>query len=212
MTEEMRQETTETTTTEETTEPSLNSQAKDLPWVKELQKKAAKLQRLEEELETGKLRAGEAAKAAEIKKAEDEKRYEDALKLKDEEAASKIAALEKKALKAELSTALLGKGAKNSDGFFKVALAEYDSEKHESIEAYADSLKETYAEFFTDGRTPLTPPGRPPATIGSGTLTNEQIRALKTSDKREDRAKAVTYLEDYYDKNGKFPDGYVTGR
>jgi hypothetical protein len=194
-------------------DPSINAQAKQLAWVKSLQQDSARLKALEADVAAKESSAAEAARLEQIKLAEGEKRYEDAMKLKDAEAQTKIDALEKKVLKAELSTALLGKGSKNSDGFFKVAMAEYDSTKHASIDAYAESLKtnETYAGFFGESQAPPTPPGKLPATGGTGTLTNEQIKALKKSDKQEERSKAIRYLEDWWDKNGSLPPGYVSG-
>jgi len=194
-----------------------NADAKALPWVQELAKEAKELRQWKAEQLAEKEKAEENAKveAAKAKgdfdaalaeiKAASEKRIA--------ETEAKASEAHKKALAAEIKAALLATGANVTPGFVKVALAEYDPEKHESAEALAEALSKdsSYAGFYVDGeRKPKIPPVKTPTNNGTGALTNDQIRVLKASDKREDRAKATKYLADYFDEHGSLPPGYIT--
>lgn len=201
--------TTEGTVVPETTEPAetpqySNADVKNHPLFKKLTGQLAELQKADFDRK-------EAQKAAEknalLEKAKAEERYEDALKLQQEEHAAALAAYEAKITQAELRASLVASGAKATDGLLKVVAAEYDAEKHGTVDEYVDSLKasEDYAVFFkTSDRVPVPPPGKLPTTGIGVTLNKETIRAYESSDDPEKRKQARAYKREYYDKHGSF--------
>ena len=177
--------------------PSLNTQAKELPWVKEmaselttLRAERAERQRVEDE--------------AKQKKLEEEGKFKEALQV-EKDRASKA---EQNALSANIKAALHAKGAKVTDGLVKVAVAEYDSEKHESFDLFADSIlkDENYAGFLP---TAQEEPGKPKppvkASTGDNSVPIEQVKTWEKSTNRDDRQKARDFLRTYRLEHGKYP-------
>jgi hypothetical protein len=201
-------ETTEETQTTETTEEQAaefsNSDVKNHPLFQKLTGELAALQRADFERKEA---AAQAEKQALLEKAKSEERYEDALRIQQETAAAEVEALKQTALAAEMKAALLAQGAKASQGFFKVAMAEYNAETHGDVETYAESLKanEEYSVFFADqSRQALAAPGKLSAPGNSAVLTREQLRALEQSDEPEKRLQAINYKQAYFERHGSF--------
>ena len=182
-----------------------NADVKSNPLFLKVTKELAELRRAEEERAAAQDRE---QRDAALKLAQEEKRYEDALKLHREDADRELSELRNKALFAEIKATLLSKGAKASDGFYKVAMAEYDPEKHTSLDALADYLKtsEMYSQFFVSNqRAPLVPPSGQP--VSSAMNANwDEVKTWETSNDKTLRAKARTLLREYREQNGgKYP-------
>lgn len=141
---------------------SINSQAKDLPWVQNALKAEAELAKL-------KAAQAEAKQAAEREKAESEGRYKDALKMeqkKYEELAAKHAAEVKRL---SLTAAFSQAGLRDLRAA-KLFEEDYDPEK-ESAEQYVTRIKadEKNALYFSDPKQTRTPAEPTPAAgIGNG--------------------------------------------
>jgi len=187
---------------------SINSQAKELQWVKDM---GAELKALKD-----KDAAREAADADAASKAEQDKltaagKFDEAKalyeqRIKDTDATHK-AELAKRDLKAELAMA----------GFEKrgvdLLTTEYDAKTSGSI---ADYVKAALADdgnkpFIGKTRLQFRPPTEVVEGGGTGSLTNEQIRAMQKSAKQEDRLAAQAYLSRYYDEHKGFPSGFTDG-
>ena len=184
---------------------SLNAQAKDLPWVKELMAKAA--------------RADEMTAAQEQAKREaEEKALRDAGKF-DELAAKHAAELEaikghhdKTLLEMSLKTELIKTGFQN-DIFVNGAIKSYDAGTHGEISAYVAALAADEANKAllagVEGRTVYTPPGKSPSPSGSGgELRGEALRAAASSEDPQIRLKAIEIKKAYFDKHGTFEGLY----
>ena len=181
-----------------------NTDVKNHPLFQKLTSELSALQKADTDRKAA---ATAAEKAAALEKATSEERYADALKLQQETAQVELDTLKATTLRAEMKAALLAQGSKSSDGFFKVALAEYDAETHGTVDAYAEALKtdENYALFFADdSRQPLTAPQKLSAPGGVVTLSKEQLLALSNSDDAEKRMQAINYKEAYYNLHGSF--------
>jgi hypothetical protein len=188
-----------------------NREAKDLPWVKDLKVRAARADALEKEIADRKVADKKAEDDAAIKKAEDAKNYEEAQRLRDEAHQAEIDALKRKNTTFELKAALAAEGfGKRGIDFLAT---EYSAKEHPDIADYVKTVTEAEENkvFLKEAgeRKPLDAMGKLPANTGSSNLSNDQIRALKASDDPNDRAKGRKYLEDYYDKHGSLPPGYV---
>jgi hypothetical protein len=192
------------------TEGLTNREAKDLEWVKQLKAKAARVDQLEREKAEREEASKKAAQEAEIKRAEDAKNYEEANRLRDEVYKAEIDKLKRQNTTSELKAQLAAKdfGERGID----LLAIEYNPETHGDIGDYVKAVTENEANKVllkdTSTRTPLDPMGKLPGSGGSSVLNNDQIKALTKSDKPEERAKGLKYLEDYYDKHGGLPPGY----
>ena len=181
-----------------------NSEAKKLPWVREM---AAKLKALETR-ETERAEADKKAKAdAELEKATAAKDYEKALELQKATSLEEINTLKSNALNAEMKAELLSKGAQLTDGLLKVAVAEYDPEKFESIADFATSLKEddVYKSFFSDSTTREVKEDLPGSKVTGGKTDWNQVKAWEKSNDRAERQKAREILADYRKVHNKYP-------
>lgn len=184
---------------------SARQQFKSEQWFKDLTSEVSSLRAWKKAREES---DSEAEKAAELEKAKAAADFDKALLLKDQE----VSEAKERALKAEVKAALVTSGARITDAFVKVAMAEYDGSKYESIEGFAEALKERedYAPFFTaHDKRPIHPgPGKTPIS-GQQTISNDQLIAWKKSGDREERQKATKYLTEYFDAHGNFPPGYL---
>jgi hypothetical protein len=181
-------------------EPSINQQAKDLPWVKDLMADSAKYKQVQAE-------AAAAEEAARQKKLEDEGRFEE---FKSEHK-SKLEAMEKRhaadLLNRDLKTEFLKAGFSDDD-FIDGAILKYNAENHKSPAEYAalkaaDESKKVFLAG-TPARTPHTPPGKLGA--GGADWTKEKLHQMETSNDKKERAAARAYLRDYRSRHGKYPE------
>jgi len=189
-------------------EPKLRFE--DLPgWAQDRIKTADSLEKANVEREA---EAKTAARDAEIKKAEGEKRYEDAARLKEEAHNLEVAGLRKELVTSNLRSELAVAGFEKRG--VDLLASEYDSGKHESIADYVKaSLADDGNKPFLSGKPRLQ--FRPPSEVvtggGTGTLTNEQIKAMQKSDKQEDRIAAQKYLEKIFKETNSLPPGFADG-
>lgn len=188
-----------------------NAAWKGHPLTQKLTQQIADLQRKEADRQAAK-EAEERQKEIEEAKAKDD--FEKASKLQADEADRKVRAAELRAQTAEIKSALLSRGANATNGLVKVALAEWDPEKHATVEALIDDLAENsdYAPFFAaeepPKRQPLEPPGKTPTNGGSMQWSKaqiEQVRGMELSNDRAERKKARKLLHDYYEAHGSYP-------
>ena len=144
---------------------------------------------------------------AAIKAAEEAKDFEKAEALRKQNEKDAAAAKEIQNLKLKLALSNKGFIPRGVD----LLSGEYTEAKG-TIEEYAEAvLKDEANKLFLTGdneRKKKNPPGKTTTNDLSGQLTNEEIRALKRSDKIEDRRKGQKYLEDYWDEHGSLPPGY----
>lgn len=201
--------TTEVQETVETPAPelSINAQAKALPWVQDLMKKAKDGEDLKAQQEQAKV-------DAEQKRLKDAGLFDEAAKLHKDT----IDALESKHTaelqNRDLTTELLKAGFTN-EIFLKGSVLGYNAENNGSILEYVAALATDEAnKAFLGSGVPVRDPKDPPTPAGTSgsSLGNAQLRALANSDKPEDRLKAATYLKDYVNAHkGQFPSGYIAG-
>ena len=211
------EEETETAEEEETEESSAisNSEAKQLPWVVQM---GQDNKALRSELEAIKAAQKEARQKTEIAKALGEEQYQDALKIQQEKAQSEIDAAKSEAesakaeaLKHQMKSAILSVDGIATDGFVKVAMAEYNPETHDSIDNYVLSLKEStdYGQFFTMGKSGVAKrlDGTQGVTVtkGNGTYNRAQLDAMLKSGDSEQMQKAADYNKKHYIEHGSLP-------
>ncbi|MCP4604499.1 MAG: hypothetical protein GY847_28920 [Proteobacteria bacterium] len=181
-------------------ERSINSQAKDLSWVKELRAENAAFKREADERAT-------AEKQAAIDKAKEKDDFAEVLRLQQDESAKKIGSLERENVKLNVMAAIAAKGAMVTDGLVNVAVAEYQAGDFDSFETFADSLSsnENYAGFFgaDTKRVIPNPPGKAPITPGTPRL--EDVKAWENSDDPEKQLAAADFNESYFKAHGRFP-------
>lgn len=199
------------TTDDDQNQPLSNADLKAHPWVQELIKRANRANELEQ---AEKARADaeiEAKQQAEIEKAKAEERFEDALRLEREKAEASIREARDQALRAQMRASIAENGGRITDGLISVAMAEYDSEKHGTIDTFVETLKsnESYAGFFGKIEQPKpSPPGKLPVSGVVSALTRDQIRQMEQSGDPQQRAQAIEYKKQWYDKHGSF-DGLL---
>jgi hypothetical protein len=181
-------------------QPSINQQAKDLNWVKELQVKAAKLEKLE-------------ADAAAAEQAAKDKALADAGKFDQLQAEHKarIEAMEASHKKAQLDADLkaeLAMAGFTDPRWVAGSVGMYNAETDKSPSEYAKSLAADEAnKAFLAGasaRTPHTPPGKLGA--GGADWTKEKLHQMENSNDKKERAAARAYLRDYRSRHGKYPE------
>jgi hypothetical protein len=192
------------------TEGLSNAEAKDLKWVQELKARAARADKLEREIADRDAAAKKAEEDAAIAKATAEQDWKKASELKDEQYQKEIDKLKRLNTTSELKAKLASKDF--SERGIDLLATEYNAETHGEITDYVKAVVENEENKVllksSAARTALDPMGKLPASATSSVLNNEQIKALVNGDKREDRAKGLKYLEDYYDKHGGLPPGY----
>jgi hypothetical protein len=181
-----------------------NADLKSAPWVQEM---AAELKALRAEKAEQERKKLEADKQTEIDLATKEQDYNRALQLQTEQSEAKVKAAESKALFAEIKTALVSKGAKpTADGLFKVAMAEYNPEKHKTVEAFAEQLKinDAYAVFFLDASRQVIPApiGAP---VNPMSVDWAQVKAWETGTDKEKQKEARRLIGEYRNAHGKYP-------
>ena len=144
---------------------------------------------------------------AELEKATAAKDYEKALELQKATSLEEINTLKSNALNAEMKAELLSKGAQLTDGLLKVAVAEYDPEKFESIADFAMSLKEdeVYKSFFFDSIICEVKEDLPGSKVTGGKTDWNQVKAWEKSKDRAERQKAREILADYRKVHSKYP-------
>jgi hypothetical protein len=199
MTEEQEPKVTPEPVPEPQEEPSINAQAKKLPWVQELMSKAK---------EADELKAAQEAerKDAELKKAEEEGRYQDIIKAKDAEFEAFKAQSKRQLLEVNLTSEMIKVGFGN-DLFINGAIQSYDADTHGDVSAYAASLAsdEGNKHFLNSagGRTVQPAPGAVPS--GGGNDNWDQVRADLEGPDRDKRIAARAKLTAYREKNGEYP-------
>jgi hypothetical protein len=185
-----------------------NSAWKSHPNTTKLTQRISELQKAEDERKAAE---EQAKKNAEIEAAKAKEDWKEAERLKDEQHQREIDALKAKTTKSELKAELAAKGFDADALDFLVY--KYDAETHPEIgdyvtAAFEDESNKKFMATHT-GREPKTPPGPTPS--GGSNLSGAQLREMRNSDKPEERAAAQSYLEDYFDKTGKLPEGYKGG-
>jgi len=150
-------------------------------------------------------------KATELKKLEDAQNYDEIKKLHASQLAEKDEKHSKEILDGKLGLEL-AKATFTNDKFVKGAIADYDAEQFKTPAAYVESLVADEANKMflagSEGLPQYKSPVKTPSGGGGGALSGDQIRALQTSDSGEDQMKAVAYLDDYFNKNNRFPEGF----
>lgn len=140
---------------------SINSKAKELPWVRDLMKSKAELDRL-------KSAQAEATSKAEREKAESEGRYKDALAMEQKKAAELEAKYRAETKALALKTELVTAGFRPQA--MKLFLDEFNPDEA-SAEEFAAKLKadEKNSWLLVDSQTQRAPKDPPPASgIGKG--------------------------------------------
>lgn len=187
-----------------------NAEIKNHPLFLKLAEQLAGYQKAEQDRATAEADAKRQKEIEDARKASD---FEKALKLEQEQAAAKVRAAEQRALQAELRSTLIGKGVTPSEGFFKVALAEYDPAKHADLNTFAESLKanEQYAPFFKPadpGRKPVQEPAGTPVNSGAAVWDSAMIAKVKNWEQNgtpKEQLEAAKLLGEYRKTHGKYP-------
>ncbi len=205
-------------TMQQSTEGLSSSEAKQLPWVEKLQADSRRKNELEKQIADDAAAKDKADAAEAIAKAEEAKDYAEAQRLKDDEtkrsiqeANDKATAAESKALSAVLKAELLGVGFDARS--IKVLASEYDAEKHDTIEAFADAAAaDPSNKLFlstSQKRQVATPPDK--TSLQDGVTDWAEVKAWEqstgtTKEDLEKRAKAREMLRAYRrDNDGAFP-------
>jgi hypothetical protein len=185
---------------------SLNAQAKELSWVKDLMAQAGRLKKLEAAEAERKDADAKAKREAEVEKAKSEERYEDALALQKTEFEAQIATQNAQLQEAQLKSELASKGF--SERGIALISSEYNAEAHGTIADYAAAAaaNEGNAIFLNTAAAEGKP--APPTKVPTGgtptSMTGAQLEALENSSKPEERMQAITYKEAWYEKHGSF--------
>lgn len=175
-----------------------NSEAKNLPWVKELMRKSAELDQFKAQQE-------EARATAEVERAKAEGDYKKALELEQAKVAKIEADAAARVQDLELSTEFIKSGLADPRAV-RIFAEEYNKET-ETIPAFVARLKadEANASYFRDlqKRQAHDPP---PASGGGGLVMSiaEYRTYLKSGDPAK-RAKAADFSAAYWDEHGEMP-------
>lgn len=181
--------------------PSINSQAKDLQWVKDLQVKAAAHDKMQADVAAAEQAAKDKALADAGKF--DQLQAEHKARVEAMEAGHKKAQLDSD-IKAELAMAGF-----TDPRWVNGSVGMYNAETDKSPAEYAKALAADEAnKLYLSGaapRVPHVPPNRVPAPTGE-TINTEQLKSLENSKDPKERAKARAYLKEYRLAHGKYPD------
>lgn len=167
-------------------EKSLNSQAKDLPWVQELMQQSAELKRIKES-------RADAATEAERKQAEDRAEYDKALALEQE----KNEQLKTQQKRLTLDAAFAHAGI-SDPRLVNLFVDGYDPET--PVNEYVDAVKKDLANaaFFSKQRTALTPPPPPGGSPPDDFEPERDLQSwLKSKDPKK-RERAVAHNREKY--------------
>lgn len=179
----------------ETSERTINQQAKDLPFVKQLIAEKAANDKEKAEREEAKTKA---ERDAAEKKLADEGKWDEAKELHTAEVDSLKASHAKDMLARDLKMELLSAGFKNPN-WLKGSVADYNAETHGTPTEYAAALAkdEANAPFLATDTARTVHKGPNPANVtgGSAELTNSQVQVMEKSDDPKERQKARDYLK-----------------
>ena len=190
-----------------------NADVKGSSLFKQLASELAESRKERDEL---KAKTEDIARQAEIDAAKRRDDFEAASKLeldaqikKLNEQKSRADAAEARALKMELKSALVTKGAKATEGFISVAMAEYSTGEFESVDSFVEQLSgnDDYKGFFGGGKLHFEKPQLTASPDGSQSVSVEKINQMRNSNDPKLQAEAAQYLDNYYRANGKFPEG-----
>jgi len=203
MTKEVTQpvETVETeTVTPEAEAPSLNAQAKNLPWVQELMAKSKKLDDMIASQEA-------AAKEKEIKDLESKGEYEAAIKARDDENERLKTQHASELQERDLVTELLKAGASN-DVFNRGAIAAYNADDGTIAEYVANLAKDESNKAFFGGQSAEQRQGQGEAVKAAITGAQpdwDKVKRMEKSSVREERMQAREMLSKHRKETGSYP-------
>ena len=185
-------------------QPPSNSDAKKLPWVREMASELAELRREREERIAAEQQA---AKEAEVKKLEDEKRWQEIIDMQKKELEETKTSFQKELFIRDIKASLLSAGFGN-DYFINGAINNYSPDMG-SIEEYVESLKNDESnQSFLAGARQDAPPITPPSVgkVTGKSFSKAQLDAMEHSDDPEQKQRWREYATEYYRKHGKFPE------